>query len=372
MMARSLQKHVVIAGRVNAGKSTLFNSIMGSDTAIVSDKRGTTTDAVRKSIEVPGLGPAVFIDTAGFDDDTALSDERLKKTRAEFSKADAFIYIDDTGDEAILKELEKYNKPVIKVIMAIDRDVSYDNGDAIVYRDDSSREEIFTALKKVLDTKEESLLDGVVDGKATIIMVMPQDAAAPKGRLIKAQVEAIREALDKGMTSIVVGDEDLESVRDRFHGADLVICDSRVFKKVYDVFGGITKVTSFSVLFSKMKGDIDYFIESAKKFDNFKGDEKILIAEACTHPPINEDIGTVKIPAMLKKRFGDGLQFTFTRADDFDDIDGYDMIIHCGACMFNRAHVMSRVEEAKRKGIAMTNYGVVIAYLQNILDKISL
>lgn len=372
MMARSLQKHIVIAGRVNAGKSTLFNSIMGSDAAIVSSKRGTTTDAVRKSIEVPGLGPVVFIDTAGFGDDTDLSDERLKKTRAEFAKADAFIYTLDNDDEAILSELEKYIKPVIKVIMAIDRDVSYDNGDAIVYRDDSSREEIFSALKKVLDTKEESLLDGVVDGKATIIMVMPQDAAAPKGRLIKAQVEAIREALDKGMTSIVVGDEDLESVRDRFHGIDLVICDSRVFKKVYDVFGGITKVTSFSVLFSKMKGDIDYFIESAKKFDNFKGDEKILIAEACTHPPINEDIGTVKIPAMLKKRFGDGLQFTFTRADDFDDIDGYDMIIHCGACMFNRAHVMSRAEEAKRKGVAMTNYGVTIAYLNGILDKISL
>lgn len=370
MMARSLQKHVVIAGRVNAGKSTLFNSIMGSDAAIVSDKRGTTTDAVRKSIEVPGLGPVVFIDTAGFDDDTVLSDERLKKTRAEFAKADAFIYTLDNDDESILSELEKYNKPIIKVVMAINRDVSHDNGDAIVYRDDSSREKIFSALKKVLDTKEESLLDGVVDGKATIIMVMPQDAAAPKGRLIKAQVEAIREALDKGMTSIVVGDEDLESVRDRFHGADLVICDSRVFKKVYDVFGGITKVTSFSVLFSKMKGDIDYFIESVKKFDNFKGNEKILVAEACTHPPINEDIGTVKIPAMLKKRFGDGLKFTFTRADDFDDIDDYDMIIHCGACMFNRAHVMSRVEEAKRKGVAMTNYGVTIAYLNDILDKI--
>lgn len=369
MMARSLQKHVVIAGRVNAGKSTLFNSIMGSDAAIVSDKRGTTTDAVRKSIEVPGLGPVVVIDTAGFGDDTALSDERLKKTRTEFSKADAFIYIDDNDDEAILKELEKYNKPIIKVVMAINRD-THAHGEAIIYRDDSSREEIFSALKKVLDTKEESLLDGVVDGKATIIMVMPQDAAAPKGRLIKAQVEAIREALDKGMTSIVVGDEDLESVRDRFHGADLVICDSRVFKKVYDVFGGITKVTSFSVLFSNMKGDIDYFIESVKKFDNFKGDEKILIAEACTHPPINEDIGTVKIPAMLKKRFGDGLQFTFTRADDFDDIDDFDMIIHCGACMFNRAHVMSRVAMAKEMGVAMTNYGVTIAYLNDILDKI--
>lgn len=372
MMARSLQKHVVIAGRVNAGKSTLFNSIMGSDAAIVSDKRGTTTDAVRKSIEVPGLGPVVFIDTAGFGDDTILSEERLKKTRAEFSKADAFIYIDDNDDESILKELEKYNKPVIKVIMAIDRDVSHDNGDAIVYRDDSSREEIFSELKKVLDTKEESLLDGVVDGKATIIMVMPQDAAAPKGRLIKAQVEAIREALDKSMTSIVVGDEDLESVRDRFHGIDLVICDSRVFKKVYDVFGGITKVTSFSVLFSKMKGDIDYFIESAIKFDNFKGNEKILIAEACTHPPINEDIGTVKIPAMLKKRFGDGLQFTFTRADDFDDIDGYDMIIHCGACMFNKTLVFNRVMKAKDKNVPMTNYGITIAYLNGILDKISL
>ena len=372
MMARSLQKHIVIAGRVNAGKSTLFNSIMGSDAAIVSDKRGTTTDAVRKSIEVPGLGPVVFIDTAGFGDDTDLSDERLKKTRAEFSKADAFIYTLDNGDEAILKELEKYNKPVIKVIMVIDRDVSYDNGDAIVYRDDSSREKIFSALKKVLDTKEESLLDGLVDSGATIVMVMPQDAAAPKGRLIKAQVEAIREALDKGMTSIVVGDDNLESVRDKFHGIDLVICDSRVFKKVYDVFGGITKVTSFSVLFSKMKGDIDYFIESVKKFDNFKGDEKILIAEACTHPPINEDIGTVKIPAMLKKRFGDGLQFTFTRADDFDDIEKYDMIIHCGACMFNKTLVFNRVMKAKDKNVPMTNYGITIAYLNGILDKISL
>lgn len=370
MMARSLQKHVVIAGRVNAGKSTLFNSIMGSDAAIVSEHRGTTTDAVRKSIEVPGLGPVVFIDTAGFDDDTAISEERLKKTRSEFNKADAFIYTLDNGDEAILSELAKYNKPVIKVIMAIDRDLSYDYGDAIIYKDDSSREEIFSALKKVLEVKEESLLDGLVDSGATIVMVMPQDAAAPKGRLIKAQVEAIREALDKGMTSIVVGDEDLEGVRDRLTGIDLVICDSRVFKKVYDVFGNITKVTSFSVLFSKMKGDIDYFIDSAKKFDDFKGDEKILIAEACTHPPINEDIGTVKIPAMLKKRFGDGIEFTFTRADDFENIEDYDMIIHCGACMFNRAHVKSRVEEAKRKKVPMTNYGITIAYLNGILDKI--
>lgn len=371
MMARSLQKHVVIAGRVNAGKSTLFNSIMGSDAAIVSEERGTTTDAVRKSIEVPGLGPVVFIDTAGFDDDTALSEERLKKTRAEFNKADAFIYTLDNGDEAILSELAKYNKPVIKVIMTIDRDVRHDYGEAIIYKDDSSREEIFSALKKVLNTEEESLLAGLVDSGATIVMVMPQDAAAPKGRLIKAQVEAIREALDKGMTSIVVGDERLEEVRDRFKDVNLVICDSRVFKKVYDVFGETTKVTSFSVLFSKMKGDIDYFIESAKKFDSFKGDEKILIAEACTHPPLNEDIGTVKIPAMLKKRFGDGLEFTFTRADDFENIEDYDMIIHCGACMFNRAHLMSRVRQAKDKGVAMTNYGVTIAYLQNILDRIS-
>lgn len=370
MMARSLQKHVVIAGRVNAGKSTLFNSIMGSDAAIVSENRGTTTDAVRKSIEVPGLGPVVFIDTAGFDDDTALSAERLKKTRAEFNKADAFIYTLDNGDEAILSELKKYNKPVIKVIMAIDRDVSYDYGEGVLYKDDSSREEIFSALKKVLNVKEESLLDGLVDSGATIVMVMPQDAAAPKGRLIKAQVEAIREALDKGMTSIVVGDERLEEVRDRFKDFDLVICDSRVFKKVYDVFGNITKVTSFSVLFSKMKGDIDYFIESAKKFDNFKGDEKILIAEACTHPPLNEDIGTVKIPAMLRKRFGDGLEFTFTRADDFENIEDYDMIIHCGACMFNRALVINRVMKAKEMGVPMTNYGVTIAYLNDILDKI--
>lgn len=370
MMARSLQKHVVIVGRVNAGKSTLFNSIMGSDAAIVSNERGTTTDAVRKSIEVPGLGPVVFIDTAGFDDDTALAKERLKKTRAEFNKADAFIYIDDGAENAILKELEKYKKPIIKVAMAIDRESSHVSRDAIVYKGDSSREELFSALKKVLSVEEESLLSGIVDSGATIIMVMPQDAAAPKGRLIKAQVEAIREALDKGMTSIVVGDDDLEGVRDRFTGADLVICDSRVFKKVYEVFGNVCKVTSFSVLFSKMKGDIDYFIESAKKFASFKGNEKILIAEACTHPPLNEDIGTVKIPAMLKKRFGDGLKFTFTRADDFDDIEDYDMIIHCGACMFNRAHVMSRVDEAKRKKVPMTNYGITIAYLNDILDKI--
>lgn len=370
MMARSLQKHVVIVGTVNAGKSTLFNSIMGSKAAIVSEVKGTTTDAVRKSIEVPGLGPVVFIDTAGFGDETALSDERLKKTRAEFDKADAFIYILNGDDESVLKELQKHKKPIIKVIMAIDREPNA-HGDAIIYRDDSSREEIFLALKKVLDTKEESLLDGLVHKGATIIMVMPQDAAAPKGRLIKAQVETLREALDKGMTSIVVGDDNLEGVRDRFQEIDLVICDSRVFKRVYDIFHERAKVTSFSVLFSKMKGDIAYFIESAKKFDSFKGDEKILIAEACTHPPINEDIGTVKIPAMLKKRFGDGLQFTFTRADDFDGIEGYDMIIHCGACMFNRAHVMSRVAKAREMGVAMTNYGVTIAYLNGILDLIS-
>ena len=158
MMARSLQKHVVIVGAVNAGKSTLFNSIMGSKAAIVSEVKGTTTDAVRKSIEVPGLGPVVFIDTAGFGDETALSYERLKKTRAEFDKADAFIYIVHGDDESVLKELQKHKKPIIKVIMAIDREPDA-RGDAIIYRGDSSREEIFLALKKVLDTKEESLLD---------------------------------------------------------------------------------------------------------------------------------------------------------------------------------------------------------------------
>lgn len=373
MISRSLQKHIVIAGLVNSGKSTLFNSILGSDASIVSSEKGTTTDAVRKSMEVHGLGPVVFIDTAGFDDDTPLADERLKRTKEEFKKADAFIYLlsDEAEDKIILDEIKTYNKPIIYVVMAMGREGVKACDGSILYHGHSSREEIFTRLKKVLSQDEESLLDGLVKEGSTVLMVMPQDASAPKGRLIKAQVETLREALDRKLVSIVVTDDNLKMLRDRFTDIDLVICDSRVFKKVYDVFHDACKVTSFSVLFSKMKGDIKYFVESAKIFDRFKGDEHILIAEACTHPPLNEDIGTVKIPMMLKKRFGDGLKFTFVRANDFEDIDSYDMIIHCGACMFTRTYVSSRVSEAKEKGVAMTNYGITIAYLQGILDKIS-
>lgn len=204
-----------------------------------------------------------------------------------------------------------------------------------------------------------------------VLLVTPQDIQAPKGRLILPQVQTIRELLDKKSIVILVTLDKLEAGLSVLASPpDLVITDSSCFRKVYDTIPPEVPLTSFSVLFSAYKGDLDYFIQSVRILDNIKSGSKILIAEACTHPPLEEDIGRVKIPAMLNKRFKN-LTIDFVRGDDFDDFKNYDLIIQCGSCMFNRKHVLSRVMKAKNENIPMTNYGITIAYLTGILDQIA-
>lgn len=377
---RSLRSHIGIFGRPNSGKSSFLNSLTDQDVAIVSEIEGTTTDPIYKAMEIPGLGPVVFIDTAGIGDETDLGGLRVEKTRKVMDKCDCFIYLLSKDDDlSFLKTLESTKKPLIKVLSKSDTEDFdrlkdfYKDQNFISYstlnKDD--REKIFSKLKELLGEKEEASITGdLVSQDSTVVLVMPQDKAAPKGRLITPQVQTIREILDKSARAICIKPEQAEDTFKLLEDhIDLIITDSSVFKEIYDIKPKDVKLTSFSVLFSKFKGDIDYFLESVRVLDN--NPKKILILEACSHPPLDEDIGTVKIPNLIRKT-NPQVKFSFQREDDFENIEDFDLIISCGSCMFNRAHVLSRVDVAKEKNIPMTNYGITIAYLKGILDKVSL
>lgn len=377
---RALRFHIGIFGRRNSGKSSFLNSLVMQDVAIVSDVKGTTTDPIYKAMEIPDVGPVVFIDTAGIDDVGSLGQMRNEKSKKVIDKCDGFIYLLSPGDDLeFLKELEKKSKPIIKVLAKSDQEdfeankKEFEGLDFISYSsfNEDDRRKILDRIKKDFANKEDLTITGdLVKEGSTVVLVMPQDEAAPKGRLISPQVQTIREILDKKAKAICIG---LDQVGDTFgllgSNIDLIITDSSVFKEVYDQKPDGVRLTSFSVLFSKYKGDIDYFLESVKRLD--KPIEKILIAEACTHPPVDEDIGTVKLPKMIKK-IHPQVVFDFQKGDDFDNIEDFDLIITCGSCMFNRTHVISRVDKAKEKNIPMTNYGITIAYLKGILDKVSI
>ncbi|MDD7463297.1 MAG: [FeFe] hydrogenase H-cluster maturation GTPase HydF [Anaerococcus sp.] len=377
---RSLRFHIGIFGKRNSGKSSFLNSLVGQDVAIVSDIKGTTTDPIYKAMEIPDLGPVVFIDTAGIDDLGSLGQMRNEKSKKVVDKCDGFIYLLSQDDDLeFLKFLEKTGKPIIKVLSKSDKkDFSevkdeFKDIDYVTYSSLNSedREKIFEKIRSDFKENEELTITGdLVKEGSTVVLVMPQDTAAPKGRLITPQVQTIREILDKNARAICTKPEGAKETFDLLAGKiDLIITDSQVFKEIYDIKPDGVKLTSFSVLFSKFKGDIEYFMESVKRLDS--PIENILIAEACSHPPVDEDIGTVKLPKLIKKLHPQ-VNFSFQRGDDFENIDDFDLIIACGSCMFNRSHVLSRVKKAKEKNIPMTNYGITIAYLKGILDKISI
>lgn len=371
--------HIGIFGQTNSSKSTLFNYMTGTDTAIVSSIRGTTTDPIRKAMELTDFGPVLFIDTAGVNDGTALGEKRIAKTKQVIDKCDIFIYCLSLGDDRkILTLLETTRKPIIYIAGKQDLDEGLEifenykdlNPLKINIKLKDDRLKIFDKIKKLYQKEDLSLTKSLVKEGDVVVLVMPQDKAAPKGRLIKPQVMTIRELIDKNATAISTNLENLPSSLARLKDKpDLVICDSQVFKETSQIIDQGTRLTSFSVLFSAFKGDINYFVESVKRLDHPL--KRVLISEACTHPPIDEDIGTVKIPKMLKNKYPD-LEIEFNRGDDPIDYDRYDLIINCGSCMFNRATMLSKVEKAKEKNIPMTNYGITIAYLKGILDMVEL
>ncbi|MDO4661993.1 MAG: [FeFe] hydrogenase H-cluster maturation GTPase HydF [Tissierellia bacterium] len=380
MTQRSLRYHIGIFGKINSGKSSFLNSITDQDVSIVSSTKGTTTDPVYKPMEIHNVGPVVFIDTAGIDDYGELGEIRNKKSNSVIDKCDGFIYLLSNGDDLkFLKKLEDTKKPIIKVLSKSDTkyysklEEEFKEIDYVSYSSNKKddKDKIIKIIEKTFSNSNEITITGdLVKENSTVILVMPQDKEAPKGRLITPQVQTIREILDKRARAICVNPSELKDTIDMLKDhIDLIITDSSVFKEVYDIKPECIKMTSFSVLFSKFKGDIDYFLESVKRLDTKI--DKILISEACSHPPIDEDIGRVKIPRLIRK-FHPEAEFFFQRGEDFSNIEDYDLIISCGACMFNRTYMLNRVKKAKEKNIPMTNYGITIAYLKGILDKITI
>lgn len=368
---------LVLLGKTNSGKSSFLNFISEQDVSIVSSEKGTTTDPIKKSMEIHDFGPVLFFDTAGFDDDTNLYEKRILKTKKAIEKANIIIYflsLEDSYDDIL--NLENRYKNIIFIASKQDLDIGKKilekfkkiNPLPINLKNRNDREKFFDKIRSDFKIEDKTITKNLVKEKDLVLLVIPQDAEAPKFRLIKPQVMTIREIIDKNATAVSTNLENLENTLQTFNKKpDLVITDSQYFKEVYDILDKDIKLTSFSVLFSAFKGDIKYYVESVKKLE--QGAKKILIAEACSHPPMTEDIGTVKIPKLLKKKYKD-IEIEFTRGEDFENIEKYDLIIQCGACMFNRKYVMERVKKAKEKNIPMTNYGIVLAYLNGILDKI--
>ncbi len=389
---RANQLHIGIFGKRNSGKSTLINALTGHNTALVSSVAGTTTDPVYKTIEIYGIGPCVLIDTAGFDDSGYLGQMRVEKTRLAMEKTDVALIVcseDDIAQELEwAKEFKGRKAPVIMVINKIDQISNTDKIRNRIYEAlhqepikisaisrlgmEKIREEIIRNIPE--DFEARHITGDLVGEGDTVLLVMPQDIQAPKGRLILPQVQTLRELLDKKCIALSCTADKLDEALASFaKPPKLIITDSQVFQMVYEKKPKESMLTSFSVLYASHKGDIDYYIKSAGIIDKLTEQSKVLIAEACTHVPLTEDIGREKLPRMLRGKVGDGLTIVNVSGNDYPkDLTEYDLIIQCGACMFNRKYVMSRVQQAKQQNVPMTNYGIVIAYLTNILDKISL
>lgn len=395
---------IAFVGRRNAGKSSLVNAIAGQSVSIVSDIPGTTTDPVRKAIELPHLGACVLIDTAGLGDVGALGSFRESATHLQIEKADIVVLVcvadavTELVEEPVVSNLKASGTPFIAVLNKADtlddpaqaaELLAMDLGVKPLIVSAASGQGIPEMLDALLDKVpadfgQRSLLGGLVSEGDLVVLVMPQDSEAPKGRLIMPQARVIRELLDKGNVSINCTPESFKATLNSLsRNPDLVIVDSSVFKSVAPEVPQGTRLTSFSILMAAFKGDISYFVESAKAIDLLRPGDKVLIAESCSHVPAGEDIGRVKLPAMLRKtlsaRFGlsadtppeDILDIDTASGNDFPrDLSEYSLIIHCGGCVFSRKHLLSRVEAARRQGIPMTNYGVAMAFLTGILPKV--
>ena len=382
--------HIALFGRRNSGKSSLINALTGQDTALVSDTPGTTTDLVSKAMEIQGIGPCLFIDTPGFDDEGELGELRVSRTLKAIEKTDiALLLCGDTTfshEKEMLALLKKKNIPVIPVLNKIDIRENSDSLATYIEKECKIRPLLVSAKEEIgIEQIRQAILEKLpsdfgqqsITGELTaendlVLLVMPQDIQAPKGRLILPQVQTIRELLDKKCLVVSCTTDKLtETLQALARPPKLIITDSQVFKAVYEQKPEESKLTSFSVLFAGYKGDIHYYVESAAVIESLTEASRVLITEACTHAPLTEDIGRVKLPRLLRKRIGEKLQIDIVGGTDFpQDLTPYDLIIHCGACMFNHKYVLSRIERAREQHIPMTNYGVAIAYLNGILDQI--
>lgn len=383
--------HIGFFGKRNSGKSSLINAFTGQGVSIVSDVAGTTTDPVYKAMEINGIGACVLIDTAGFDDIGPLGEIRVEKTKLAAEKTDlaVIVFTDENMEKELLwfKRFKKNNTPVIAVVNKSDILKNQQNISRLVYEKTEQKPVVVSAktgdgIDKLKETAVRlmpsdfgavSITGDLCKEGDSVMLVMPQDIQAPMGRLILPQVQTIRELLDKKCIVTSVTTDKLEQgLACLKNPPKLIITDSQVFKTVYEKKPKESMLTSFSVLFAAYKGDLPYYIEGARAVDSLTQDSRVLIAECCTHAPLKEDIGREKIPRMLRQRFGEKLKIDNVSGTDYpENLSDYDLIIQCGACMFNRKYVLSRIDRAKKQNVPMTNYGVVIAHLTGILDKIN-
>ena len=384
--------HIGFFGKRNSGKSSLINAFTNQDVSIVSDVAGTTTDPVYKAMEVYPLGPCIMIDTAGFDDEGELGQIRVEKTRLAAEKADvAVVVFSDLEMEEELEWVCLFQEKKTPVLPIINKADVLENVVEIRQKIESATKLVPIIVsakqKEGMDRVKEELVrilpenygEQFITGRLVekgdlVMLVMPQDIQAPKGRLILPQVQTLRELLDKkALVMSVTTDQFLPCLKVLSQPPKLIITDSQVFSYIFENKPKESMLTSFSVLFAAYKGDLPYYVEGAKQLDVLTADSKVLIAECCTHAPLAEDIGREKIPRMLRQRAGEGITIDVVSGTDYpENLSEYDLVIQCGACMFNRKYVMSRIERAKLQQVPMTNYGVVIAHLTGILSQIQL
>lgn len=378
--------HIALYGRRNAGKSSLINALTGQQVALVSPVAGTTADPVKKAMELHPIGPVLFIDTAGYDDEGELGQLRVEATRDTLTRADVALLViagqPSQEDLGWAQQLKAQNTPFLVVQtkgdLAAPAKLPPDLAQRAVAVSAATGEGI-EALRAALaalvpeDFGRQDLTRGLCSAGDVVLLVMPQDIQAPKGRLILPQVRTIRHLLDLKCTVVSTTNHGLDGALAALSAPPkLIITDSQCFPLVAAKKPGESLLTSFSILMAADKGDIDAFAQGAKAIGTLTENSRVLIAEGCTHAPLEEDIGRVKIPRLLRRRVGQGLQVDVVAGNDFPhDLTGYDLVIHCGGCMFNRAYVLSRLAQAQRQGVPMTNYGVAIAYLTGILEQVS-
>lgn len=381
--------HIGVFGRRNVGKSSLINALTNQELSLVSAIPGTTTDPVYKAMELAPLGPILMMDTAGIDDTGLLGELRVKKTEQVIRKTDLAILVIEANKEITSLEkklLSKFKKLNIPVVIAVNK-IEVKTVNEVYLKDmknqgfktlavSAKTKEGIEKLRQALvelapKTEKTDLIKDLIKPAELVVLVTPIDSAAPKGRLILPQVQTIRDILDNECIAIITKENKLkETLHSLNKPPQLVVTDSQVFKKVASIVPSEILMTSFSILFARFKGELELYLDGIKCLNNLKANDKILIAEACTHQRQHEDIGTIKIPKLLRKKFTNDLIFEHVSGGQYpENLADYKLILHCGACMLNRKETLSRLQEAKKANVAVINYGMAIAQLHGILER---